>query len=554
MNSRMVKVTVRSGAAEHVLMARPGKKLLDVLRENALPVQAVCAGTGSCGKCAVRFADGIPQITGADRKKLSQQLLEKGNRLACMVLLQKDCTIELNSLQEEEIQVPEIAVTGMLKEQPSDARYAIGIDIGTTTLAAALIRTDQKQDTEDEISGPEISRIRGRILAAETGINHQRCYGADVISRIQAAQNGAAEELQKSITGDLTQLIDRLLQKTGITAQKIERIAMAGNTTMLHLLRGYSCAGLGTYPYRAVTLAAEEHKASDLLPELTAEWRNCNVTIFPGISAFVGADILSGIYALDLMKKSAGAGFLFLDLGTNGEMAAGNGRGITVTSTAAGPVFEGGGISCGMGSIPGAICHVSMTGGRCEYRTIGDQPPVGVCGTGVMETAAALHRSGIIDDTGLMKHPYFENGYVLAGEEGRNPVIFTQQDVRQVQLGKAAVRAGTEILLQESGLNPEQIAHVYIAGGFGYRIDFEAIRELGILPNSLPEKTETVGNTSLYGTLKYLVRCAQCGEAPVQELMQLCSAAHETALAQQDAFDEQYYAHMNFESEAAHEL
>ena len=329
---------------------------------------------------------------------------------------------------------------------------------------------------------------------------------------------------------------------------------MAGNTTMLHLLRGYSCAGLGTYPYRAVTLAAEEHKASDLLPELTAEWRNCNVTIFPGISAFVGADILSGIYALDLMKKSAGAGFLFLDLGTNGEMAAGNGRGITVTSTAAGPVFEGGGISCGMGSIPGAICHVSMTGGRCEYRTIGDQPPVGVCGTGVMETAAALHRSGIIDDTGLMKHPYFENGYVLAGEEGRNPVIFTQQDVRQVQLGKAAVRAGTEILLQESGLNPEQIAHVYIAGGFGYRIDFEAIRELGILPNSLPEKTETVGNTSLYGTLKYLVRCAQCGEAPVQELMQLCSAAHETALAQQDAFDEQYYAHMNFESEAAHEL
>jgi uncharacterized 2Fe-2S/4Fe-4S cluster protein (DUF4445 family) len=539
--------------AEHVLMARPGKKLLDVLRENALPIQSVCGGTGSCGKCTVRFTDGIPQITGADRKKLSQQLLEEGNRLSCMVLLQKDCTIELNSLQEEEIQVPEIAATGMMREQPSEARYAIGIDIGTTTLAAALIRTDQMQDAEDELSGPGISRIRGRILAAETGTNHQRRYGSDVISRIQAAQNGAAEELQESITKDLAQLIGRLLQKTKIAARKIERIAIAGNTTMLHLLRGYSCAGLGTYPYRAVTLAAEEHKAPELFPELTAEWKNCSVTIFPGISAFVGADVLSGIYALDLMKKPAGAGFLFLDLGTNGEMAAGNGRGISVTSTAAGPVFEGGGISCGMGSIPGAICHVTITGGRCEYRTIGDQPPVGVCGTGVMETAAALHRAGITDDTGLMKSPYFENGYVLA-QEGRNPIIFTQQDVRQVQLGKAAVRAGTEILLQESGLNPEQIAHVYIAGGFGYRIDFAAIRELGILPYALLAKTEAVGNTSLYGTLKYLVRCAQCGEASVQELMQLCSAAHETALAQQDAFDEQYYAHMNFESEAAHEL
>ena len=166
-----------------------------------------------------------------------------------------------------------------------------------------------------------------------------------------------------------------------------------------------------------------------------------------------------------------------------------------------------------------------------------------------MEAAAALYKAGIADETGLLAEPYFQKGYPLYTDKNGQKIFFTQQDIRKVQLGKAAIRAGIEILLKKAGIETKQITQVYIAGGFGSQVDFEAIRQLDLLPNTLLSDTKIVGNTSLYGTLRFmLVQNAK------EEVNMLAECVYEIALAQNPEFEEQYVAHMNFESEDAHEL
>lgn len=551
MRDQMVKVVVENKGREFRLSAKQGRKLSDVLLENGFPLEAVCGGSGNCGKCKVRFITQAPMVTNADRKKLLPRELQTGVRLACMVLLQQDCKVELDNCEIEKLMIPDVMVseseetqTKTIKEQ--GGQYGIGVDIGTTTLAAALIRlADDIKPAGKEIS---LQKVRDRILSAETGLNHQRQYGADVISRIQAAQSGLEQKLRECITKDISALIRSLLDKNKISPECLAHITIAGNTTMLHILRGYSCGGLGKYPYEAVSLKLEEHFVKEIFPELSDVPDTCRITILPGFSAFVGADILSGIYALGAdpdMKKE----FLFLDLGTNGEMAVGTGQKIMVTSTAAGPVFEGGEISRGTGSIPGAISHVRITADGCSVKTIGDAYPRGICGTGVMEATAELYKARIVDETGLLAEPYFQKGYPLYTDENGQGIFFTQQDIRKVQLGKAAIRAGVEILLKKAGVEAKQIARVYVAGGFGSQVDFEVIRQLDLLPSTLLPDTEIVGNTSLYGTLRFmLVQNAK------EEVGKLADCGYEIALAQNQDFEEQYLAYINFESEEAHEL
>ena len=553
MREQTVKVIVENRGREYTISARRGRRLSDVLLENGFALETVCGGSGNCGKCKVHFMTQAPAVTNADCKKLMSGELQNGERLACMVLLQSDCRVELLDFAETgKFLIPDVMGSKTEKTQRKSSEdqgghYGIGIDIGTTTLAAALIRIGEN----NQFAGKEVSlkKVCDRILAAETGLNHQRRYGADVISRIQAAQSGLADELRKSITEDITELIRLLLDKNEILPKRLEHITIAGNTTMLHLLRGYSCDDLGKYPYKAVSLKLEEHAVKEVFPQLSEVPDTCRITILPGFSAFVGADILSGLYALDTEFREKKNKILFLDLGTNGEMAVRTGQNMMVTSTAAGPVFEGGEISRGTGSIPGAIAHVHITAEGCSISTIGNATPCGICGTGVMEAAAALYKAGIADETGLLAEPYFQKGYPLYTDKNGQKIFFTQQDIRKVQLGKAAIRAGIEILLKKAGIETKQITQVYIAGGFGSQVDFEAIRQLDLLPNTLLSDTKIVGNTSLYGTLRFmLVQNAK------EEVNMLAECVYEIALAQNPEFEEQYVAHMNFESEDAHEL
>lgn len=366
------------------------------------------------------------------------------------------------------------AVGCRLREQlkrEAKSGYGIAIDLGSTGLAFALI---SMQD--------------GVVLASSSGINHQRKYGADVISRIRAAGMGKGDELRHLIEDDLKTGMDKLLSENRIPADHIERIAISGNTTMLHLLRGYDCAGLSAFPFSPVNLT-EEHLH---IPAIADQ---AEIILLPGISAFVGADIVAGLYAL--RSDRAKCPSLFVDLGTNSEMALITDDRILVTSTAAGSAFE----------------RIA----RRETKGIG---------TDIIAHMAELLQNGSVDATGLLL---------------RQDPVFSQQDIRDIQLAKAAVRAGIETLLLRGSVSCSAIDRLYIAGTFGEKLDRGAASGIGLIPPELSDRVEAIGNASLCGTIRFLTD--KKGSLRTQRIVAL---SEEISLADDSFFQEQYIGFLNF--------
>jgi uncharacterized 2Fe-2S/4Fe-4S cluster protein (DUF4445 family) len=276
---------------------------------------------------------------------------------------------------------------------------------------------------------------------------------------------------------------------------------------MIHLLMGYSCEGLGVFPFTPVNLDTIRISYRELFLWNRDEDRmeaheEIPVRILPGISTFVGGDILAGLAACGYITAQKPS--LLIDFGTNGEIAVGNREHILVTSTAAGPAFEGGNFSCGLGSVPGAISHISLQVDKQVLKTIEDQPPIGLCGTGVVDLAAELYRTGKVDNTGFLNEELFKDGYSIY-RKGEINLRFTQKDIRELQLAKAAVRAGIELLLLRYGITFEQLDKVFLAGGFGFSIDVDKAARIGLLPAELKEKISVIGNSALAGALQYAV-------------------------------------------------
>jgi len=600
--SNEITVKVHMNVADNeplVLHALKGKKLLDLLRDNDIRIDSPCSGSGTCGKCRVRFLDENARITTADMRHISKEDLEKGYRLACMSMLTSDAEICINSFDENNIEVLG-AGTDLKKKADKYKKYGIGIDIGTTTLAAALIelpsditsdmhnssgmlKSSSEDPYHDEKKNSNKEKIHGfefedSIIGVATGINHQRSYGTDVISRIKASKD-KKRRLQEQIQTDIENLIRELLIKTGCSISQITGIAIAGNTTMLHLLRGYDCESLGVYPYTPVNIDAEYLKLKDICPSVNkgkkAYINDIPVTIMPGFSAFVGADILSGLYAQHPFKDHPE--FLFLDLGTNGEMAAGEGDKLYITSTAAGPVFEGGGIRYGIPGIPGAISGAFFKDGKLHITTIGDEKPIGICGTGVLEIVSALIREGIVDKTGLLQKEYFENGYPVCKAEDGSDIVITQNDIRQVQMAKAAVNVALQMIYEKMKSKASDITglkalnlknadnrddlqkaykekdikpYVIISGGFGVKLSLNRIKELKMFPDCITENGDNIyiaGNTSLKGCVRYLCIEALYGTKIAREALNVIQkSAQEVELSQDDAFSDMYYEAMNF--------
>ena len=540
---KIVVVFQFNNGRQKIVETQKGKKLTSLLEEQDIYKTFPCGGMGHCGHCRVRFYSGETPVTDSDRRYITGEELEEGYRLACRVVLKEDCVIELADESDPEQEEMDIVTTEVEDEDihefdPSGV-YGIGLDIGTTTLAAALVRL---RDGEYE------------VIAQSSGINHQRKYGADVISRIQSAIDGKEKEMRDILLKDIQSLFSDLIIKaasgTADVADRIKIVTIAGNTTMLHILMGYSCEGLGKFPYMPHDLEMVSSMACFTLPGVAAIKEQTRVVVLPGISAFVGADIVSGIYALGFDETMPGEYRFMLDLGTNGEMAVGNRNHLYVASTAAGPVFEGGTISRGCPSVSGAICHVRIVGNQPQVETIGDERPVGICGTGVLETVSELRDSGLIDKTGLMREDIFDKGYCLARDNYGKSLYFTQADVRQVQLAKAAIKAGVDMLLAESGItaaqNVDKISKIYVAGGFGYRIKRESLYSLNMLPDYFIDKMESPGNTSLLGTLKYMAKEFEEKGSADECLDILIRAAKEVELATTDSFDGAYYDAINF--------
>lgn len=405
---------------------------------------------------------------------------------------QHDCSKcpNLNCPRRMKDKGKEFTVLSDFEYTPS-AACGLCIDIGTTTIAAKLY---------DE--GEEIASI------SET--NAQRRFGADVLSRIEAYNGGRSNEIKSALEYQLLKIINEL-NANGKT------IIAAGNTAMTSFLMGYDCSHLGMYPFKAESLDSTE--------------TNHGIKLVGGMSPFVGGDITAGLYMLGFNENEDIN--MLIDIGTNGEMAIGNRHKIICTSTAAGPAFEGGGISCGTGSVDGAICAVSLKDNI--IKTINNKKPVGICGTGIVELCSELLDCGYMDNTGRLIDSL--NGKFSIAEN----IVFTQQDVRSFQTAKSAIRSGIEILIAESGISADNIKNIYIAGGFGQKLNIEKACRTGLLPDIYKDKYKTVGNSSLGGCVKLLEN--KDGFAKIDKIKNISS---DFSLAEHKNFSDLFLKYMYF--------
>lgn len=500
--------------------------IMSTLLKNNLISGSFCGGRGDCGRCRIRFLKGVTMPTALERSVMDAEELRQGYRLACLARPKDDCVIKLDLVNFPKIDIVAdmIDVTEKIdykgqernqtkkqkstvtesgeKLQPNleknlyntsdiftDAETLIAVDLGTTTIAMQLMMLGS-----------------GQVIDTYCEMNPQRRYGADVLSRIKASCEGSREVLQQMVLEVLGRGVSRFEKCLSEGNAVIRGMCIAGNTTMEHLLMGYDVSSLGVSPFTPVEIGLQEYR--------NPAW-NFRVWLVPGISTFVGGDIVAGLYALGMLpdvqtsnpQVEQEKADLLIDLGTNGEMAITDGIRMIVTATAAGPAFEGG---------AGA----------------------GVVGSDMVACTASLFKQGIMDETGLFTEPYFTEGVTV----GQPAVKLHNKDIRDIQMAKAAVRAGIEILWRQMG-EPE-IGRVYLAGGFGYYLDAEAAFCIGLLPAGMRGKVESVGNTSLAGAFG-IGRDLWRHKTDKKTLERRISYIESVNLAEQEAFEELYVRYMN---------
>ena len=399
--------------------------LSDLIAAAGVTFNTPCSG-GRCGKCAVYASGELSEPSSSELAVLGDKYYA-GMRLACACKALGDCTVTIPARAETEGIVVSIAKTAV------DLKFndlALAVDIGTTTIAMQLYDAD------------------GKVVDSFPSVNPQVSYGADVLSRIEAARDpGKAADMQKKVLD----LIEKGVQRFSKKIQENESIQMviAANTTMTYLLMGWDPAELGRAPFQVSHCGAVDTQIAGI---------SCH--IIPGLSAFVGGDITAGILACQMLEQKEP--MLLIDLGTNGEMALGNRQKLYACATAAGPAFEGGANR-------------------------------GIWGADMVKLLQKLLEEGLMDRQGLLKEPYFTKG-IRIGD-----VLVTKEAVRAVQLAKGAIAAGIEILTESYGIRFSDISKVVLAGGFGYYLDPKAAAAIGLLPKELTDRTVTGGNTALSG-------------------------------------------------------
>ena len=456
----MSSIRVTSGGKTAEIPVLDGETLLAALRRAGYSIPASCGGRGRCGKCRVPV-NGVP-------------------RLACKLIPQNGDKVALPEQAGGVILTD--AGAQKLSVQTGQTGLGAAVDLGTTTVVARLY-----------------DRATGALLHTASGWNAQAPYGADVISRIQYTlerETGLAE-LSERIREQVWSLLQDALTRAGRRTEELREVVIAGNTVMQHIFDGRSVASIAAVPFRPETLFHDPTgKPLHGLP----------VRFAPCVAGYIGGDITAGLLASGLDERKGS--YLFLDIGTNGEMALGGAEGFLCCAVASGPAFEGAGITCGMPGIDGAVSHVRYDRGFL-YDVVGNVPPKGLCGSGLLDLAAVLLKLGVIAPGGRLLPPedvpaelrrYVErdkngNGLFLLTPE----VYLTAADVRSLQLAKAAVAAGIQVLLEQKQLAPEQLDGVYLAGGFGNYLDANSATAIGMFPAALAGKIRPLGNSALAG-------------------------------------------------------
>lgn len=413
-----------------IFLAENGEKLSDILIKNNLRQEHPCGGRGTCGKCTV--------------------LIDGQKELSCLYRVTKDIDVIL--AQKNEI----LSVSGADVTYKKTESMCLVLDIGTTTLAMALLSLDEK-----------------KIVKVITRTNPQRIFGADIMSRIEYCIKNGVHEIQKILLDEVNEMINNF----GFS--QADRMYISGNTTMLHIFAGINPSSIGTAPYSPVFLESKILK-TDIIKE---------AVLLPSISSFIGADLVAGLNLTEM--PSEGKYNLLVDLGTNAETVLFSEERILCTSAAAGPCFEGVNISCGMSATDGAI--FSYRKGKIE--TIGSTAAKGICGTGLVDIIAVLLSDGVIDKTGFMECEEFEI---------TENVFLTQRDVREFQLAKSAIYSAVISLIRNAGISFNDIEKMYISGGFSAKLNISNAVITGLIPEELKNKCESINNSSLLGTVKFV--------------------------------------------------
>lgn len=505
----LLKIIQTDGQMPEYEVAR-GINLLDAFREIGISMPSPCGGIGKCGKCKVKLKGDLPgEHSPEEINLLTDAELRDGYRLACKTFAGDNMTIAAQSLfNTQRRSIQGLASNGIFPE-PRDVsndtgeHFGLAVDIGTTTIVVYLVNLDT-----------------GVVPAVETEANSQVVYGADVISRINYANNKSGlEELKAVITSQLNSMIISMLEKHGLDKKLVRKVIFSGNTTMLNILLGLSVESLGVYPYTpsAVDMMVKTPEETGIDVNVEAE-----VIILPSVSSFIGADIVSGIAAVEMHKFDTYC--MLIDLGTNGEMVLGRKDFMIACSAAMGPAFEGAGIEYGMAGTTGAVERVVINNNGVFYSAIGNAKPIGICGSGIIDAAACLLKMGIIDSSGKMlseealrskpdlkklaqRIETYKNkpAFRIAGDGKDDRILFTQDDVRQIQLAKAAISLGIGALIRKTEITAQKIDKVYLAGGFGGYIDVDNAVTIGLFPEELKDKIVSAGNTSGEGAVRCLI-------------------------------------------------
>lgn len=558
--------------------------ILEYLRsKNIDNIPSPCGGKGTCGKCRVT----IVNDKNGKNDKIGTEITRR-QVLACQTEYEEGMTIILpdqyseNDMAIVDTVINPATVSGKMTENAQKAcdngkeELATACDIGTTTVACHLL-----------------SLKTGRALVTTAYPNIQRSYGADVISRIEAAKSDKLEEMRAAITGQIQQMINECLSRCGRENGRIRKLVIAGNTVMCHLFTGLSPESIGRSPFMPQEYFGRNYKGGEL------GFANVDdIYIMPAVSGYVGGDITSDMLYIDMYKttaciqntgvsKSGTTGqdiltanelqqnrlehdkqdtgklvqrekeMLILDIGTNGEMVLGKSNDYTCCATAAGPAFEGAEIELGMSAVSGAISRVWIENDQIQVEVIGadrekgqEATAKGICGSGLIDALYVFLSLGLIDETGRIKThrqvPYKYHRY-LGDDEEENDCIFltdevyiTQDDIRKLQLAKGAVAAGIAVLMQARGLKCDDIGQVFIAGGFGSVLDKHSAAGIGMIPAELVDRTVAIGNAAAGGAM-----IAAINPNAEKRLDEIAKSMKYIELSSDKNFSDEYIRQMN---------
>ncbi len=555
----------------------PGETILDSARRSRIRIASSCGGHGTCVSCAIQFIKGdIPEPVEADKDVFSDRRLKEGWRRACLTKIEGDCSVfvpprataapvrtqvdgqaEVIDFEPAVKVIPFDMPPADLEDCRSDdqrLREALAADHpgACEKFDAALLQTladDLRAwkwhgwiaSCEGEViaAGPKgghalglavdlgttnvsgflIDMTTGETLAAEGLANPQTVYGADLITYASQIRRNpeVAETLQQLAIDALNQLADDLCDACGMKKAHIVEVTVAGNTMMHHLLLGLPVRQLAMSPFVSALSDAFNLKARGLGVDIAP---GAYIHLLPNIAGFIGGDHVASLLA---SPPEDDRPVIIMDIGTNTEISLVEGQEITSVSCPSGPAFEGGHITCGMRAAQGAIEMVRIKGDEVQLEVIDDGAPVGLCGSGVLDVTAQIHLAGVCDDRGRLDedNPHVrvidgKRHFVMAEEDvagGPTAITFSQDDLRAVQLAKAAIRSATDLLLEATGHTEQDLGRVIIAGAFGNYIDIGSALAIGMLPDLPFNKFAQIGNAAGDGARYALLSLSQREEA-----------------------------------------